>query len=350
MTGARWIALALVMVVAIGVAGCGSGESGTDVRKIAFVAPFRDNEPDWTLQAREVIAEFPRHLHVRVDTIDASQTSDLRGVFEQVAHEGNQLVLAHDSRYADAAEAVAKQTRVPTLVWGERPDAPKGLVGQIHVEAGAGGYVAGVVAAHSAYTRRLGIVVMADGSRWDTATWNRMAGGYVAGARSIDPTTRFYYTQVGEDGNATARDVEAATLRVGREGAQMIFALGGAATIGALRGIEILSGESQYVGVIGDKAEYNRENNVLESVMYDTRGIFRQAVRDVRDGRFGEHPYELTLRNRGLWLFLTGRTPSDAYEAGIDAGRRIEQGELRVPVTATREAVEALIAGQSPQG
>jgi simple sugar transport system substrate-binding protein len=334
----------------IGFAGCGSSESGVDVRKIAFVAPFGDNEPDWTLQSREVVAEFPKHLHVKVDTIDASQTSDLRGAFEQVAHEGNQLVIAHDSRYADAAEEAARKTGVRTLVWGERPDAPKGLVGQVHVEDKAAGYIAGLVTAKAAYTRRLGIVVIADGSAWDTATWNRMAGGFVAGARSIDPTVRFYYRQVGEDGSATARDVQDAALEEGHEGAQMIFALGGAATAGALRAIEILGGEDQYVGVIGDKAELNRENNVLVSIMYDTRRLFRQAVGDVRDGRFAQHPYELTLRNRGLWLYQTGRTPLDAYEAGIAAGHKIERGKLRVPSTPTRESVEALIAREATQG
>jgi basic membrane lipoprotein Med (substrate-binding protein (PBP1-ABC) superfamily) len=126
----------------------------------------------------------------------------------------------------------------------------------------------------------------------------------------------------------------------------MVFALGGASTLGALRAVEKVQGEDQYIGVIGDKAEFNRENYVLESLMYDTRAIFRQAVRDVRSGSFAEHPYELTLKNRGLWLLETGRTPSDAYAAGIEAARRIGRGRLSVPVTTTKEAVEALIAGQ----
>jgi len=347
---ARWFALALIAMLAMGVAGCGSSERSTVVRKVAFVAPFRDNEPDWTLQAREVIAEWPRKLHVRLDVVDASQTSDLRGVFEQVAHEGNQLVFAHDSRYADVAEAVAKETRVPTLVWGERPNAPKGLVGQIHVQDKEGGYMAGLVAAKAAYTRRLGIIVIADGSAWDTASWNRMAGGFIAGARSVEPRERFTYTQVGTSGRATEQQVYDTAIRLQDEGAQMIFTLGGAATVGALRAVEKVQGEDQYIGVIGDKAEFNRENFVLVSVMYDTRPAFEQALRDVRAGRFAEHPYDLTLKNRGVWLFMTGRTPSDAYEAGLAAGRKLSAGRLHVPVTPTSQSVEALIAQQAPQG
>jgi basic membrane lipoprotein Med (substrate-binding protein (PBP1-ABC) superfamily) len=348
--GARWTALAAIAALALGVVGCGSSEKGTDVKKIAFVAPYSDNEPDWSLQAQEVVTEFPQRLHVRVDTVDASRTDDVRGALEQVSHEDNQLVIAHDSRYADDAEAVAKATRVPELVWGERSDPPDGLIGQLTVEDKEGGYVAGLVAAHAAYTRTLGIVVIADGSDWDTATWNRMAGGFIAGARSIDPHEQFYYTQVGTGGRATVQDVHAAARRLLDRGVQMLFALGGASTLGALRAVEVKGGEDQFVGVIGDKAEYNRENYVLESVMYDTRAVFRQALHDLRVGTFGVHPYELTLRNRGLWLLSTGRTPVDAYEAGMAAARKIGRGRLHVPATPTAEAVRALIAGQASEG
>lgn len=340
----------MVAALVMGAAGCGSSEKGTDVTKVAFVAPYSDNEPDWTKQAQEVVEEWPKKLGIRVDKVDASQTDDLRGVFEQVSHEGNQLVFAHDSRYADVAEAVAKQTRVPTLVWGERSEPSDGVVGQITVEDKEGAYMAGLVAAKSAYTRRLAIIVIADGSAWDTATWNRMAGGYVAGARSIDPREQIDYAQVGQNGSATVKQVHDMAIRMQKRGSQMVFALGGAATLGALQAVEEIQGEDQYVGVIGDKAEANRENFVLESVMIDTRPAFEQARRDVRAGRFAEHPYALTLRNRGVWLFSTGRTPSDALEAGLAAGRKISSGRLKVPVTPTSEAVEALIAGEAPEG
>ena len=352
MVSARWAALALIVALAVGVAGCGSsGTQGTVVKKVAFVAPYRDNEPDWTLQAQEVVSEWVRKRHVRVDTVDASQTSDIRGVFEQVSHEDNQLVIAHDSRYAEVAEAVAKQTRVPELVWGERTNAPKGLVGEITMpDANAGGYMAGLVTAKAAYARRLGIVVVADGTAWDTATWNRMAGAFIAGARSIDPREKFYYTQVGEQGRATVKDVHDATRRQIEEGAQMVFALGGSATVGALRALTEAGGEDQYVGVIGDKASFNTDNNVLVSVMIETRPAFEAALRDVRSGRFGEHPYKLTLANRGIWLFQTGRTPADAYEAGIRAGPKVVSGRIRVPETPTRESVDSLLAGETPEG
>ena len=44
----------------LGAAGCGSSEKGTDVRRSRSSRPFSDNEPDWTLQAQEVVEEWPR--------------------------------------------------------------------------------------------------------------------------------------------------------------------------------------------------------------------------------------------------------------------------------------------------
>lgn len=350
MAGARWTALVIAATLAVGAAGCGSGEEGADVEKIAFVAPGSDNEPDWTLQAREVVAEFPRALGIGVDVADASQADDLSAVFEQVASEGNQLVIAHDSRYAEAAAQVATERDVPTLVWGDRPEGD-GPVAGITVQDKEGGYMAGIVAAKAAYTRRLGIVVAADGSDWDLATWNRAAGGFVAGARSADPDVSIRYEQVGGDGDATAQQAyEAARHMIERQGVQMLFSLGGRAARGALRAIEEHRGEGEtlYVGVVGDKGTSAREPGgvtyVLGSVMFDTRPVFRQAVRDVRDGSFGERDYALTLANGGVWLFATGRTPSDAYEAAEAAKAEMEAGKLEVPATPTSEAVEQLLA------
>jgi basic membrane protein A and related proteins len=344
--GARWTALVAVAALAVGAAGCGSEDSGTDVEKIAFVAPGSDNELDWTRQARAVLEDYPAKRGINVDTVDASQTDDLRGVFEQVAGEGNQLVIAHDSRYADVAEKVAAETDVPTLVWGERDDTDAPVAG-ITVQDKESGYMAGIVAAKAAILRRLGIIVLADGSDWDLATWNRTAGGFVAGARSADPGVRITYAQVGADGDATVDEVHAAAIRLLEGGAQMIFALGGASTVGALDAVEEKRGEFQYVGVVGDKAQFNTDNYVLVCIMWDTRRVFEQAVHDVRAGRFGDRPYELTLRDRGLWLFITGRTPADAYEAAIEAERRIRAGEIDVPVTETGEEIEQLIASSA---
>jgi basic membrane lipoprotein Med (substrate-binding protein (PBP1-ABC) superfamily) len=353
---ARWIALAVVAALAVGVAGCGSSEKGTDVKKIAFVAPYGDNEPDWTIQSKEVVDEFPRSLHIRADTVDASQTNDLRGVFEQVSHEGNQLVIAHDSRYAATAAAVAKDTGVPALVWGEQPSTKGAPVGHMTVQDKEGGYMAGIAATHAAITRRLGVIVAADGSDWDLATWDRTAGGFVAGARSVDPNVHIRFAQVGSDGDATGAQMHAKAAQMLREGVQMLLILGGKASTGAMRAVEATGGrdETLSIGVVSDKSATRRVEAgsvpiMLGSIMWETRPTFRKAVADVRAGTFAD-TYPLTLRNRGVWLYQTGRMPQDAADDAHRAASKIEQGTIHVPVTATSAAVESLIAGETPAG
>jgi basic membrane lipoprotein Med (substrate-binding protein (PBP1-ABC) superfamily) len=350
---ARWIALvAVAAVLAASVVGCGSSQKGADVRKIAFVAPFKDNEPDWTLLGKEVVDEFPQKLHVRVDTADASQTHDVRGVLQQVSHEHNQLVIADNGTYADAAQAVARETKVPELVWGEGAGGEaKGLIAHITVRDKESGWVMGVLSSHAAYSRRLGIVVGADGSDWELATWNRMAGGFIAGAHSVDPKSSFQYAQVGSHGDATPDAMYKAAKAQLTHGAQMLIILGGSSMVGAQRALESRrgAGETLFMGAVSEKAStrHLEEGGVpfmLGSIVWDIRSVFRRAVADVRAGTFGEHPYPLTLANRGLTLYVTGRAPSDATADAVAEGPKVERGSVRVPVTSTSEAVQALIA------
>jgi len=353
------VAVATLAASVGGVAGCGSSVKHVQVRKLAFVAPFKDNEPDWTLQAREALEEFPQKLGVRFDTVNASQTRDIRGALEQVSHEGNQLVIADNGTYADAAEAVAADTKVPELVWGERPHnkATQGLVGAISVKDKESGWVLGVLAAKAAYSRHLGIVVGADGSDWELATWNRMAGGFIAGAHSVDPRTRFEYAQVGSHGDATARAMYEAGKRELARGTQMLIILGGSSMIGAQRALEARrgAGETLFMGAVSDKAStrHLEEGGVpfmLGSIIWDMRGVFRRAIADLRAGTFGKQPYVLSLANGGLTLYTTGRAPSDATEQAIAEGKKAERGAFQIPVTPTKEAVEALVARERPAG
>lgn len=343
MAGARWTALVVVTALALGAGGC--GDSSTAVEQVAFVAPVQDNGLEWTQQARAVVERLPG---VRVDAVDGSQTDDLAGAFEQAA-DGSQLVIAHDSRYADAAARAAAETDVPTLVWGERDDDGDAPVAGITVQDKEGGYMAGIIAAKASILRRLSIVVVDDGTAWDLATWNRTVGGFVAGARSIDPDVKLTVVRVAR-ADATPDELHRIALRLLRDEWQMVFALGRDSTLGALRAVGEVSGESHFVGVVGDKAKFDRANCILTSVMWDTRAVFRQAVRDVRAGRFGERPYRLTIRNRGIWVHSTGRTPSDAYEAALQAGDEISRGTIDVPVTSTDAAVEQLLAGGAATG
>lgn len=359
MARAWWTALALVAALAAGVAGCGSGgdddEGGGGTAKpmkIAFLAPGQQEEPEWSLQGRAVVEEFPERIGVRVDLADASKarTDDITPVLEQIAHEGNDLIITQDPEWVEEAEEVAAENRVPTLVWGARDNPENDYVASVNVEDKQGGYMAGILAAKAAYSRRLGIIVVAEGPDYDREAFNRLAGGFVAGARSVDPKTQFLYTQVGTGhGDATFAQARAAAKAQLAKGVQMMLVLGGKVALGAQRGLESKhgTGETLFIGVRTDKSStvIVEEGGVpfqLGSIIWEPRPAYREAVRDVRRGDFGDHDYALTVRNRGVYLFTTGRAPQDALEEANAAGARIE--EIDLPDTPMAEQVEALIA------
>jgi basic membrane protein A and related proteins len=339
-----WAALVAVVALAAAVAGCGSSSAGTKVTKVAIVLPGTLNDVDWTLQSREAFGSIVEKGRLRGAVAEGADVGKIRGILEQLAGEKPQLVIADDSHYAAAATAVAAKTKVPMLVWNDRGAQKPGLVGDIEVDGGPGGYLAGVIAAHSAYTRHLGVVVADDGTPSDLRLWNEMAGGFVAGARSVDPAhVRVDYARVGSGGDAEEVEVHRVSSDMAKHGAQMIFALGGRSAAGVMKTIGIGANEAQYIGVIGDKATINRENVVDTSVMWDFGLAFRRAIADLRAGRFGKQPYTLSIANGGLTMLRTGRTPSDAYAAAEAARRQIIEGKVTVPVTPTEAAVQALI-------
>jgi basic membrane lipoprotein Med (substrate-binding protein (PBP1-ABC) superfamily) len=348
---ARWAAfVAVIVMFAAALAGCGSSGSGTKVTKVAIVSPGRYNDIDWTRLAREAFESLVSKLHMRGEQAEEVAVEKAAGALEQVSHDGTQLVIAHDGRYAAAAAAIAEKTKVPELVWGDPHALKPGLVGDIEVSAGEGAYADGVIAAHATIRRRFAIIIANDGGSWEATTWNEMAGAYIAGLRSVYPHAHIVLVRVGSGGQAQPDETEAAALRLMAHGSQAFFALGGAAQIGVLRAIEKNPGEDHYfIGTIGDKQTVDREQIVLSSVLWDFAPTFRRAIADVRAGTFGKHPYRLTVANRGISVLYTGRTPSDAYEDGVRAATKVSRGQITVPSTPTDASVQALLAG-NPQG
>lgn len=350
MAGARWVVLVVVGVLAAGTAaGCGgsSGGSSSEPMKIALVSPGAANDPEWTAQGLAAVRALTRPLGIRAQFATVPAESAVASTLARVSRDGSKLVIASDGRYAEAAGVAAEATKVPELVWGEQhPPAPTPIKG-ITLQDKEGGYLAGVLASHASYTRRLGIVIADDGSRWDRQWRSRMAGGFVAGARSVDRHTQFAFTVVGRDGSATPAQAERATRRLMAHGSQIVFGLGGRSGPAMLRALEryehAKGGEHLYVGVIGDEHTIDKETVVLTSVLWNFRPVFQQAVRDVRAGRFGKQDdYQLTLANGGLSLLQTGRTPTDAYQAAMAA--KATMGE--VPTSAYTEEVQQLIEGK----
>jgi basic membrane lipoprotein Med (substrate-binding protein (PBP1-ABC) superfamily) len=310
---------------------------------VALVSPGPYNDVDWWLQGREAFEDAVDKLHLRGEVADEVPSAEAAAAVEQVSHDGTQLVVANDGRYADAGATAAGRTKVPELIWGHPERLRPGRVGDIEVHAAEGAYAVGPIIVHAVAARRLGILIANDGGSWEATLWNEMAGGYVAGVRSVDPHVTFELVRVGRDGQATAADMSAAATRLIAHGTVVIFALGGRSAIGVLRAAEHHGG--YYVGTIGPKeAARTKESSVLSAVLWNVGPTFRRAIADVRRGTFGKRPYALTLANRGLSLLYTG-VIGGAYDYGQRTADAIAHGRITVPSTPTDADVQTAIAG-----
>jgi basic membrane lipoprotein Med (substrate-binding protein (PBP1-ABC) superfamily) len=353
--GARWAARAVVAAVALalalGGAGCASSGGGTTVKKAAILLPGSLNEPEWTQRSREAFEDLVARLRLRGSVASAERPAQAKAALEQLAGEKPQLVIADDSHYAAAAAQVADATKVPMLVWNDRAATKPGRVGDVEVDGRAAAYIAGVIGARAAIAHNVGIVVAHDGAPSDLRQWYEMAGAYAAGARSTDSRVKVHYAEVGGAGDATDAEVDQATTTLMKHRAENILVLGGRTSAAGFHAIVranhhgLYFNEQLFVGVIGSKDAINEANEILATIQWSFRALFRQAVADVRSGDFGKHPYVLSLANGGLTLASTGRTPNDVYEGALALKPKLQRGAIKVPTTTTAAQVQQLVNG-----
>jgi basic membrane lipoprotein Med (substrate-binding protein (PBP1-ABC) superfamily) len=339
-TGSVGAILAALAISALGIAACGGEESGTTVTKVAIATPGPFDDMDWTRNARAAFEAVVERRGLTGRTADGVAPDEARATLTRLADEDPQLLIAHDADYAEAAVHVASATGVPVLVWGPAALREPGLVANVEIDGGPGGYLAGYLLNRSVGAERVGILIGDDGTSWDAATWNRLAGGFAGGVRHATPRAALALERIDD---ATAATMRRATTRGLRAGTPAFLALGGASAAGALEAIT-RSG-ANFVGAVGDKPAVDPGTAVVIAVAYDFEDVFRRAIADVRAGRFGERSYTLALADGGLRVVGNSGVPMDAHDDALDVRRALGRGELDVPETATPDALDALLAG-----
>jgi basic membrane protein A len=352
---ATWTALALVSAIALGAAGCGSdsgsndagsakaststtAESAKKVKKIAIVTPEKRDDFGWNQQGVEGAQAVAKELGIQIDVADGSGYDNVDPILSQLANGGAQLVIAHASGYNASAVDVAAKTSVPELGWDNPKGLQPGLVGDAETDSQQGAYLAGVLAAETSKSKKLGIVVSAD----DT-NWNKMAGGFIAGARSADPSVKFLYAQIGQAGYADSAGGKRVTGTVIAGGADVVFGMGDGSSFGMLQAVEQAGGKVKFIDVIGDKSSIDKKNVLLSSVIWNFQPVFKQAIEQVNDGSFGAKGLTLDLANGGISLLQTPQVPADAWTKVESVKQQIIDGEVQVPLTPKKGEVQALL-------
>ena len=354
----KWSAAVLTAVVlALALTACGDDDDSSgaaastggsastpaaSISKIGIAAPEKANDYGWNQQGVESAQRAAQAAGADIDVSDGIGYDNVEPVLRRLAQSGSKLIIAQASGYNTIAPKVATQFRVPTIVF-DAPDAKQpGAVADVETSSQQGAYLAGILAAKTTKTDTLGIVISAA----DT-NWYKMAGGFAAGARSVNPDVKFRFAQIGPAAYADSAGGKRVTAQVIASGADVVFGMGDGASFGMLQAVETAkppagADKVYFIDVIGDKTPVDKKGVLLSSVIWDFTDIYNQAIADVGAGTFGNQNYDLNTQN-GISLLKTDKAPADAWEAVDAAQAGIADGSIEIPLTPDKAALDQQI-------
>jgi simple sugar transport system substrate-binding protein len=339
---ARYGAAIAAGALALAIVAPAAAQDG--VSEIGYVSPEPAQDFGWNEQGLAGAQAAADSVGGTVIQSDGAGYGDVVPILNQMAEDGADFVIAQASGYNTQAPAFAEETGIPVIVFDNPDLTSPGLVANVSTDAYEGGYLAGVLAASQTATGTLGLVLSAN-----DVNWHKQAGGFVAGAKSVNPDIQFQQAQIDEFGYGDAEGGNRVTTQVIAAGADIIFGMGNGSSFGMLQAIEnnVPEGaeKAYFIDVIGDKTSIDEQGVLLSSVLWDFTGTYEQAVADIDAGTFGEEGYTLNTANGGIGLLRTDLITDEAWAAVEAAAAGIADGSIEVPVAESQEAVDALISG-----
>ena len=131
-----------------------------------------------------------------------------------------------------------------------------------------------------------------------------MSGGFAAGFRSVDKSSKIFFATVSPTGYDDAAGGKRVANSVIAQGADVIFAMGDNASFGYLQAIETAKAGHKvwFIGDIGDMTPIDKNHVFLSSVLWNFTATYKQAIKDINAGTYGTHGYDLNLKNNGVAL------------------------------------------------
>jgi basic membrane protein A and related proteins len=318
-----------------------SASAGTKITKIAIALPAKISDYGWNQQGDNAAKAVATASGAQLTVLSDIGYDNTQSQLAQLARQHAQFIIAHASGYDTAAKQVAMQYHVPIMTYDISTELVPGLVSNITTSGQQGGYLAGILAARTTKTMTVGIVVSAS----DT-NWFEMSGGFAAGVHSANPKVKIRFAEIG----SAAYDDSAGGKRVAQTlmsaGADVIFGMGDDASFGYLQAVSNanVGHKVWYIGDIGDMGPIDTKHVLLSSELWNFQGAFTQAVKDIKDGTYGRHGYNLDLANGGISLLKTSYIPAGVWSEVQAAQQKIISGQLTVPAATTLAKVKALIS------
>ena len=130
--------------------------------------------------------------------------------------------------------------------------------------------------------------------------WYEMEGGYIAGARSVNPKITIKLAQIGPasyDDSAGGKRVATSVIAAG---ADVIFAMGDGASVGYLQAISTAKAGHKvwYIGDIGDYTPIDTAHVFLSSVLWNFTKAYETFIGEIEHGTFGQQGLQPDARQR----------------------------------------------------
>ena len=344
----------VLLAAAVVAAGCGGGSgAGTTassvtaqgkIKRIAIIAPEKGNDFGWNQQGVESAKAIAQELGAGIEVSDGAGYGDIAPIYRQLVANKADWIILWASGYNTVGPQLAQETGTKTLVIDAlQKGLMPGLCTDFETDAQEGAYLAGLVAAKMTKTGTLGVVVSADDLNWD-----KMAGGFITGAKATRPDIKIQMAQAGQAAYADAPAGKRAADLVIAAGADIVFGMGDGSTFGMIQSVETATPPSGadkvwFVDVIGDKTSLDKKNILLTSVVWDYKPVLREAAAEIEAGTYGSQALSIDLKNGGIKLLQSKNIPADVWTEVEKAKADIIAGTIKVPVINNKGDLEALI-------
>jgi basic membrane protein A and related proteins len=354
----KGLATALLgLALVVGLAACGSSSSSSSsaagsstsatastlpFKTVAIATPAKTSDYGWNAQGVNGLKTAASAYGVNVKVVQNIGYNNTTAVLRQLALTHPGLIVAHASGYDTNAQRVAQQYHVPMITYDIPSLLSKGSLSNITTSSQQGAYLAGILAADTTKTSKVGVIISAA----DT-NWYEMTGGYAAGVHSVNPKIQIVFGQIGPASYDDAAGGKRVATSMIASGADVIFAMGDLASFGYLQAIGTAHPGHKlwYIGDIGDMTPIDTGHVLLSSVLWSFTGVYKQALQDIKAGTFGTHGYNLTLANGGISLLHSSYIPASVWAKIQTAQTGIENGTIKVPVTTTASQTQKVLKG-----
>jgi basic membrane protein A len=351
--GTALLGLALV----VGFAACGSSSSSSSsaaassasttastlpFKTVAIATPAKTSDYGWNAQGVAGLKTAAASYGLNVKVVQNIGYNNTTAVLRQLALTHPGLIIAHASGYDTNAQRVAQQYHVPIITYDIPSLLSKGSLSNITTASQQGAYLAGILAAHTTKTNKVGVIISAA----DT-NWYKMTGGFAAGVHSVNPKIPIVFGQIGPASYDDAAGGKRVATSMIASGADVIFAMGDLASFGYLQAIGTAHPGHKlwYIGDIGDMTPIDTGHVLLSSVLWSFSGVYKQALQDIKSGTFGTHGYSLTLANGGISLLHSTYIPASVWTQIQTAQTGIQNGTITVPDTTTASQTQKALKG-----